>query len=172
MKNAKKLLLIILLNLIVISSYVFSFSQITKQYKEISSLTALVESLRGKVSTETQKKIKEISEKLNEVSSYYVQPDGSVSFIEMIDDLGRKNNLDITINSVDIDSTGADKTVELLKLKISTEGSWNNSFKFLTSLENLPFKISVDESSLKKNQGEKGDIWSGSFSFTALKIAK
>jgi hypothetical protein len=71
-----------------------------------------------------------------------------VSFIETIESLGRGMNLE-----TDTISVSADKTS--IRLTIETEGGWASSIRFVQALENLPYRVNIEESVLAAGAGSK-----------------
>ena len=126
---------------------------------------------------------------IDKLNSYFIGKDGTVAFIESIESLGRKNAVAVSIDSVDVagnstlnSSTKGEKkligpSTELLKLKISAAGNWQDIFHFLSSLENMPFKLTISEADLASvsqtistEKRETTTGWSGRFSIEILKL--
>ena len=65
-------------------------------------------------------------------------------------------------------------SVDLLKIRASTSGSWSNTYKFLSELESLSYKIAVDSLSLVSSKdgdsgSPQGTFWRSVFEIRVLK---
>lgn len=87
---------------------------------------------------------------LARLDSFFISKDGVVDFINSIDTLGKKYRVNLAIGEVtsEIDQKIKDDFKETLKLRLDASGSWGNVIDFLTALENLPYKIKVDQVSV------------------------
>lgn len=114
---------------------------------------------------------------IERLSSRIVPKEGTVEFIELIEKLGRDNNLSIEVESVKINEAPTQKEqVELLTLSLATKGSWNSTYRFLSLLETLPYKVIITSVGMTE-QGSEGDPkaksvqsgWNGAFTFGVIK---
>lgn len=89
-------------------------------------------------------------EALQSIDSFFISKDGVVDFINSLDTLGKQYGVTLNIGEVtsEVDLKVKDDFKETLKLRLDASGSWNSVMNFLTALENLPFRIKVDQVSI------------------------
>jgi len=181
---SKKILsIVMLLTIIIVVSVFMFFIKIRNINKEIFLLQENIN-----VRTENNLRLKSIEKTLEQtkiniqkIESYFVGVDGTVSFIETVESLGKKNNVNPRVTTVDVlnDSQIKDDYKEFLKLSINTDGTWTNTFYFLAALENVPYKISFNNISINKISSSSGVVdaktqsspkWQGSFDIQVLKL--
>lgn len=122
--------------------------------------------------------LKDIQPDLDKLSSRLVASEGAVPFIDTIETLARETGLAITTQSISQAQApeGAD-TFERLQLVLSTDGSWSSTYKFLTLLETLPYKITLKSTSFTREDAgtatvstsTKAKNWKSSFIVDVLK---
>lgn len=100
-----------------------------------------------------KKSINDTEEARVKIASRFVSEDGIVSFIEKVESLGEISRAHVTIRSVSVEGEKND----ILKLELSAGGSFSEVFHFLTLVENLPFKVVLEKTSMLKLPKEKGD---------------
>jgi hypothetical protein len=115
-----------------------------------------------------------ITPQIKKIDGYFIASDGEVNFINEIEDIAKANNLIIEISSVSLDTTSdlTAKGFEYLTLKLSTKGSWAGTYKFLSLLSNMPYKVNVkqaDVSNVSDTGAVKVSLWQGSFTVQVLK---
>jgi Tfp pilus assembly protein PilO len=109
---------------------------------------------------------------ITELQSRIVAADGTVSFIEAVESLARHQNILLKVKSVNVEPYPTQKELfEQLKLEISMEGSWENCYTFASVVENLPYKIRVQNVSfVRQGEAVKGaSPWAGAMSIVVLK---
>src|SRR3989344_3459405 len=110
------------------------------------------------------------------INSYFVSTDGSVALITEIERLADISDVSIKINSVlfteYIGDNGKSENLEFLNLNLNTSSKWNNTFYFLSFLENMPYKIFIDSLNFtaKKNVDGATLNWDGAMSLRILKL--
>ncbi len=72
-----------------------------------------------------------------------------VSFIEMIERLGGNMGLETHTLSVNTDEA-------TVRIALETDGSWARSMDFIRALENLPYKVVLDETTTASNFESEG----------------
>ncbi len=182
-----KFLKIILIGLgflvfIVFISYYFLYQDLKSKNLHIFSLSS---DLAFQVNREdylisAQRTIKSMTADIDKIKNSIVAKDGDVNFIESLESLARQNGLSSTIDSLVIsnDTALASSSVTFLKIKARTVGSWYGSYRFVSELESMPFKIEVDkldisspsfgeESGVKKSDVASG--WQVDFEISVLK---
>lgn len=103
----------------------------------------------------------------------YVSSDGTVGFIESLESLATSNHLSRTVGSVKLEpgdeKDKAPEGYEWLRLNLTTDGGWEDTYRFLELLESLPYKMSIDAASLNVSKQEKGLAWEGRYFLSVLK---
>lgn len=191
MKNLspiKKILLAcITLNVVAVGFYAFVLWSIQAKNEKVVEVLGQVnedmkkdESLRAvKISLEENKDF------ISQIDSFFVPEDGVANFIASLESLGRASSVELSIASVEIQPNSAKNDFkEGLNIRIETSGSWFNTFYLLSVIENLPYKIDINQVSLTlSNATDKilfsglgprtktsGEYWKGSFDITVLKL--
>ena len=77
---------------------------------------------------------------------------GDVQFIENLESVARNSGLSIDIDSLllENDPKATQTTITVLRIKVKTKGSWSNTYKFISELESLPYKIKINSVLLSK----------------------
>jgi Tfp pilus assembly protein PilO len=117
------------------------------------------------------------------IQTYFVQKDGEADFIKNIESLADASSLDHTISSVGFENGNLPANLQYLNLTITTQGSWQNTYQFLSLVENMPYKIvmkNVDLSatgdsgslstSTAQSLGSGESVWAGSFDIDAAAL--
>lgn len=86
---------------------------------------------------------------LSKLDSLIVSQKKVVAFIEMIENLGRDMELETHTISVNTDEA-------TVRIALETDGSWGHSMSFVQALENLPYKVVLDEATLSTNSESRG----------------
>ncbi len=109
--------------------------------------------------TETQDALKE----------FVVGESDIVKVIETIESIGTRTGVTVTISSLTADDTGV---LGKVKGRVETRGSWNSTLTYMNAIEQLPYKITTSNISLRRDQAtEKGKapMWNMTFSIELLK---
>lgn len=109
--------------------------------------------------TETQDALKE----------FVVGESDIVKVIETIESIGTRAGVTVTISSLTADDTGV---LGKVKGRVETRGSWNSTLTYMNAIEQLPYKITTSNISLRRDQTtEKGKapMWNMTFSIELLK---
>jgi len=105
------------------------------------------------------------------LDSLFVPNDKVADFIQSIESLADTSGVTHTI-SLDIqpDSSLSSYNKELLQFHMTTSGTWKNSIRFISLLENTPYKLYIGSVELSQDTGGKrGSAWNGNFDFTVVK---
>ncbi len=181
----KNIAILIILNLAIFGLYYYLLVDIRRSNIDTSSKLA-------QINLETMKKEQLQSVKIlmdetkiqrDKVANLFVQQDGSVGFIEMVESLGGTTGVKLNIESVGIGVSKAKigSSTESIQLVVKTEGAWADVMHLLSMLESLPFKVSFDSVVLNKLSEASSptpsmtakkslSYWNGSFGFSVLKI--
>lgn len=184
-KIRKNIVILFILNLIVFGLYYYLLMDTKRIDVDTSSKLNQInlDALKREQLQSVKNLLDETKTQRNKISNLFIQADGSVEFIEMIESLSKTASTKLIIESVGIDTqkTKIGSSTESIRLALKTEGLWINVVHFLNILENLPFKISFDtvvldrnsevlSSTSSKTKEKSPSYWKGSFSFSVLKI--
>jgi Tfp pilus assembly protein PilO len=191
-KTKKTMVISIVLAIAVFVIYGFLFLNIKDKNEQISTLANDAQQLRSKDDTlkATKTILDQSKDLISQLDSYFIPADGVVGFISVLEGVGKFSGVDMTIGSVgtEADSKAKDEIKETLRLHIETNGSWKNTFYFLSVIENLPYRIDVEDVSLglvgatdkvlfdnktataQTRQPNKDEKWHGSFNVTVVKL--
>lgn len=147
----------LLINILVAGAYSYAFVKIGQENQRVSDLSASVKSL-----TEQKENLSLIKKTLSDTASmrgqldgYFVPKDGVVQFLNSVESLGNKNNLDVKILSVTADPADLSPDLfESVKASVEVSGTWSDVYRFASLAELLPFKISASRVDLEKISGE------------------
>ena len=78
--------------------------------------------------------------------------DKLVPLIESIEEVGRELGLDTNIVSVAKIEDKKSVEPDIIRIVVETQGSWAPTLSFLRAIENLPYRVMIDESSLSKGE--------------------
>lgn len=184
MSKAKKIIIILsILSVIVALSCLYLFTNIKRMDKTVSDRMAKIE-----YEFEKERQLQSIRNLMNDtksefgqIANFFIQPTGSVEFIETVESLANIAGIKIEIESVGIDiaKNKTSSSTESFRVSLKTEGSWANSMHLLGLLESVPYKLAFDSINLQKmedgnvsslNKEKNSAYWAGNFIFRALKI--
>lgn len=193
MKNlsfTKKIFLsLVAINVVVFGTYAFLFWKIVDRSQTTMALTA--EEVSDRQKNDALQAIKmslnENKDFISQIDSFFIAPDGVVSFITFLEKLGRDSGVTISVGSVAVspDSKDPKDFKEYLRLKLEVDGTWQNTIYFLSRLENLPYRVQFDSAALSLqgvsdeiNFEEEGALrkrvpeesWKGIFDIRLLKL--
>lgn len=154
--------------------YSFVFKEMGKTHQRIASDVAEGERIEGETrrASALKKLVDDIAPQTEKINSYYVSGDGTVSFIEMVESLGKDAGVLATISSV----SDADQKLHLV---VTYEGSWQNCMHFISLVQTLPYDISINRLGLNTNleqiefgsgkiKSKKGLTWQGKLELDVL----
>lgn len=103
--------------------------------------------------------------------------DDAVVYINQIENLAAQSGTGIIVNSVDIDQkASAPAGYEYLHLILSIQGTWQNVYTFISMIENLPYRVTINSVDMSQESfsdpAKKGKVesqWSGHIDFNTLK---
>lgn len=171
--------------MIIFGLYSYLFMNIKSSDRDVSAelVQIKLESDRDERLRSVKSLMDETKDQREKITNLFVQPDGSVGFIETVESLGKISGAKLEIESVGIDpsknKTGS--STESFGLSVKAEGLWINVLHLLNLLEKMPFKVSFDTVSLDKisepetanpakGKGKIASHWRGDFGFSVLKI--
>lgn len=169
-KTIKLFAIAIILVMAAISVYGMAILKIRKNVSETANLgSSIAAESQKEASIESIKNIlRNTAAEREKVGAYFVSSDNIVDFLEKIELLGEKSGVNLSFDSVDIPPD--EKSI--LRVRIGTEGKWEDTFYFLSLIENLPFKIELEKSSVIKTvktvSNVKVSYWRGDFTVRLL----
>lgn len=175
-KSNSLIILLIIVFLGFLSVYYFLYHQIIILGRDVSDL-----SQKKSLNLKQEEEMKNLANSLDttavhvrKTDSYFISDGGEVAFIDQLENIARDHGLNIEINSVGIENpkilnaTG----LEYLILKMTLSGNWSSTYKFLSILPNLPYKIVVDSADLNIISDEKSSlnpVWQSVYTIRVLK---
>ncbi len=180
MKNSSRHLLIILSILILAfaaANYVF-FHIIRSSGVEVSNLQQEITSLQAQVQEFQKYRPEDLKLLAASVTAKIIPHGDFVDFIESIESNARNLGVTVEVQSVNVvprNSEDDKDNMQILHVRLVTNGSWTQTMYFLNYLEHLPYKIAITNMGLSKGTllpDGKGtsDTWRGTFEITALKF--
>lgn len=182
-KTKKIIIVLIIMNSAVFGLYFYLFANVKRINKAVLAQLIQVESeARRDGQLRSIKNLMNDTKKEGEqIIDLFVEPAGSVNFIEMVEFLGKVANVKLEVQSVSIDAlkNKIGSSTESFRLSLKTEGLWANTLHLLSLLESMPFKVSFDNVNLEKisetsdsvkNKDKSSIYWIDSFDFSVLKI--
>lgn len=169
MKN-KKLSIIVFIGLLILASVflcVFSFSSINKKTGQILNLqkeiaAAEKEFFKNKSLGNFIGNLKEKKEKIDTV--FFVSENGTVKIIEDLEFIAAKTGSGIKFNNININ----DGVVQKPLIQFFITGRFDQVFRYLALLENLPYLINFEKIQCKKDQS----AWGCDFEITLSSFIK
>lgn len=177
--------------LAVFACYYILFSKI-KQKNEViadASLSFEVRVKRESAVSSLKKVLEDSRDSIVLIQNNFIPSDGAVAFIEYLEALGKSAQVGVLIQDVkeveeSADSFRGDK--EVLRFRLTAEGSFRATYRFLNLLENAPYVIHLEQVEIRKNSGSETLVpdafrdpkdgvklitsaWRGDFDFTVLK---
>ena len=150
-KNKINLILIIsiLLLILVSFSFVFLLNIIKNKNNHISAVSiTLGEKIAEKKNLSIlENKMTELTDTRSKISDYLVDTSNIDKFVEYLEGVGASNNLELSVDSVDIVKDEKNK----IAVKLTTKGGFLNTMKNILILENSPYNIVIKSLYLNKN---------------------
>lgn len=176
--NLKKILIVvIILETIVILGYYLLFSKIIDKNKNISFLknNLAMQIDRQQYMLSMRKNFRSTDSDITKINQSIVDKEEDVSFIENIENIARRNNLSIKIESLYLKNDPSfPNDLVILSARITIVGGWQGLYSFLNEIESLPTKIKINKLAITKNMDAQNDSikigdWQGVFEINVLK---
>jgi hypothetical protein len=156
----------------------------------VQSMSDLDQEMKKSLNLDKVKKVvKETEISRGQIQNYFIPAGGEVGFIESLESIGRISSVEVKVDNVDLGSakdwpgisTAAEQnTFQLVKVRLSVIGNWNNVNRYWQLLENLPYRVSFDHISLltssigsltdkKVKDSNRGPVWQIGFDVSVLK---
>lgn len=182
-QTLKKILVALgILILIIFTSYYFIYREV--RFRDETYQTLLrdlsFQDAKQEYLISTQKTIDGLMLDINHINDSVVSKDGDVEFIETLEAIAKESGLSIEIDSLVLsnDPTLTPHSVDVLKIRAKTRGSWEGSYLFLSRLESLPLKLKIDSFGLSNilvdvvlsnKKVVKRSVWQSVFEISVLK---
>lgn len=153
MKNFKSLkgilVILILITLVLFLFYYFIFVDIKQRNEKISELQSKIEvqTKRDQYTISAKQEAQDISDNIGKIDKSVIGKDNYVDFIEQVEGMAKKNNLEVSIDSLTLDELPslADSGMTTLVIKAKTKGSWIGVYSFVNEIESLPTILRVEK---------------------------
>lgn len=177
-KTKKTFLIFLSLTFICGGTYFFFFNQI----KEINLTTSEEQNrVEGDVSKEAvlgavKEAFSDSRLEISKLDTYFVgkTDEEYVGFVEMIESLGKQNNLIIDAGRPPVSKQDA---FFAIGLDVHVQGEWQAIMQFVSELETLPYKVNMNKISfteivpIVEKNGKVGKVfWSGTITASVLKL--
>jgi hypothetical protein len=154
-KNTKYLLLSLsLIALVLLGALVYGTYRINGYVIKTEEMLRLAdESVQADILAHALRVLQnESSQELTALEDFTLSESELVLFVENVEATGRELALETEIASIikTEDKKGIEPTI--IKLTVETTGSWSNSVTFLRAIENMPYRLIIDEASLDKEE--------------------
>tara|TARA_Y100000310_G_scaffold208118_1_gene208640 strand:+ start:4699 stop:5277 length:579 start_codon:yes stop_codon:yes gene_type:complete len=157
---------VLVFHVLLVGAILFIFVDLSERSTKAAQLSgevALQNSSEGNYFT-LKKTIEGSIEEINTIDSYFIKNETeTVQLLEKIEYLANTLSIIATIN-IDVGNYQSDAMGSLpaIRLRIGAEGSFVKIYQFLTLIENLPYKIVVSETSIRRSS-EARTIGAGAF---------
>ena len=171
-RNKELLIITAILAVVALALYGFLFLEVKRKNESISNLRNEIE-LQEKQEhlLRSVKTTADASAALRtKIDTYIVAQDGTAEFIEMIQAIGRRGAVAVTVDSVEAVALPAAKDMEELRIVMHTEGSWADSIRFLGTLELLPVEHSFERVRIERPRASENVRWRSDYAIRVLKV--
>lgn len=101
----------------------------------------------------------------------FIDPEGVVTFIELLEDLAVDAQGTVEVVSVGIEPEEDASPHEWLRMALRFDGTWQELFHFVVLLESAPYAVKLDQVSLSQSEDEEtAGVWEGAFVIRAAKL--
>lgn len=213
MKNLfiqRTLLVMIVIVIVALGGYYVLFHIIKQTNEKTSELAKEIEQYteQAEVLRSADKVADALQEDIEKINSYFLGKEQVVSFIETVESAGEKSGVTVTISSVGVGGAGGvivasgqkpapkptaqlattstqSLTPETLSLRADVRGSWSGVLQFMSYMENVPYKLSLNRvsvgrvstvasffkpSQLSTEDEPDGPVWTASFEINVLTL--
>ncbi|OGI88065.1 hypothetical protein A2995_01805 [Candidatus Nomurabacteria bacterium RIFCSPLOWO2_01_FULL_33_24] len=176
-KNNTLLIIIILINILAISAYVYLFQSV-KQANQRNSL------ISSEIKNYSENKdriislrniIKSTEEERDNLNSHFIDKNKINHLLDLIEKIGEDSKTNLEINSVNLSPKSSDKNKNILKIDFKASGSFQNISKLLLLLENAPLEFDFEKVYFNKTENERKeesedifDLWNSSFTINLI----
>lgn len=175
-KTKKILILISVITLLVLFFDIFFMISLGKKTDGVTKLRGdfLVELKNEKQLDLIKKIIKETEAEQSSLDLCFVNSNGVVDFIKTVELVSELTGVTIDTKTVGVENSELIKNVnvETLTVEFAIQGSWSQTFEFLSLIENIQYDTTIERMSINKfTDGEtKEESWKSNFTIKAIKI--
>jgi len=177
----KMLSIVIIANMVVLSSMLFFYSMIKKTNQDIFDLETELLSWK-KRQTESSlinDNLEDTAQERYKINTYFVKGDkvGVANFIESLENMGKVSGVVVDVSGLflkDSDEKNSEGVNEVgsMGLNLKITGKWENAVHFLKLLETAPYVITFEKVYFEKNSAKDSSDWDGSFNINVMKLSK
>lgn len=168
-KSKQYLLLVFILNLGAAAVLAFLFMEVKAANERISSLANDIE-LRSKQEgalRSVKDLVAETTVPRQDLETYFVEKEGVVAFLELLETVGKSAGVVVTIQTVEERTLEGSDSLEELHIKLDAIGSWEDVIHFLGLLEYLPYESDMGQVVISRKDAA---LWRLDAGVRALKI--
>ena len=167
MEHTKKNLIIVaLLNLLLFGYYGFLFFSIRAMNLEVYEIAGKIVTFREREEKKSivESIISNTEKERKELDNYIFSKNNLVPFIEYIEKLARKSDVEITLKSADLAFPEATSTSATFKMEAEVTGGWNEVFHFTALLESIPYRVEFADLVVETIGKSGSNSWRGRYS--------
>ena len=172
-----KFILSIFITMLVVATFIFLLKVIKDKNQKVSiAMIALEEKIKEKEDAIIfSGKILEIKDLQSSVNNYFIHTDEIDIFVDYLEKLGADVGGELVVKNIEIPK----ETENTLSFKVSIYGTFDQVYKTIILLENVPYQVNVVQvylnSNIKKEKTEKDKIqeekeWQADVSFNILSL--
>jgi len=174
----KKIIILSIFVVVLIVLYYFLVINILQKGKEIYTLSQKIRETEAKKEylLSMKENLSLSKDKAIQLENYILKVGGEVEFIKKIEDMALSGNVKAEIKTAKIEEVSSDSSTiaENFRVGLDAIGSWNDVIYFLTLIENLPFRITINSVSFDKFsdyeiKGQKVSQWLLNLDFSVIK---
>lgn len=132
------------------AGWFYVFSKISSESKEIIELRKNI--LRGEKSNVNEQSLSRLLDSLKkereEVESVFLKEDDLIRLIKGLESIGESSGVSLKISAISAEKSAASKPA----ISFSAEGTFEQLFKYLYFLENLPYLITINKVFFQKEE--------------------
>jgi len=184
LKTKSILKILVILTVLIVGTYVFLFYYINRTNDTITGVAGKLKeiSISQAKLTAVERVLADTAAQSRQIDSFVISSDGTVGFIEMVENLAGSAGLSVSIDSVDTKAAAGTmrNDWEYLNLTISVKGNWAGVFNYLSMLERLPYLAEINSVAIQQTTNSAQNIpgvknstayiWQGQFSISVLKF--
>lgn len=174
--RAKQVLVIASLYLVLIlAGYIFLFFHIQNKSTEANTIQEEIALIREQNAQfrNLSGVVKNIDTNREKLNNFFVDDEKIVGFLETLESLSDSSGAEVKVKTINEIEKEKNKPAQL-SLNVTAEGSWGEVYHFLSLLENIPLKLTLDQTQMRiVNSFDEEAVeekWLGVFNFRVLKL--
>jgi len=143
--------------------YIFAIFEINKKTDSVMEKIMLSNSNleQAEALTKTKSFLEERATDIDKLGSFFIEKSSIVDFIEMMEGASREVGVGFQLNSVDVEK-------DELPIQFKIDGSWAEVVRMISLVENMPYKLNVDNVNLVNSD----DGWTANMSVTIFSFLR